>query len=266
MQGITHPDTPPVIHKYSRDGEILKTLQPPQCGHALTSDGKSGQFIQTISIQGVPYLAVSCCMCHSIQLFNISNDAREGTIITACKGMREEPAFYNMCEGPKDTLLAVSLTGQSDRPGALIVFDCSSTSFTVKDTIPIKNKSVVFINYLEAGYTGGLVIASFWQENVICGTSLRDKQLVWRLHGEVMGKTITPRGMCIDDRGRLYAADGRNKRILVLDGSAGHVLQVVELPELGAIVEIAWCNTQPHLIVWHGRAEGKLTITCYNVT
>ncbi len=269
LYGRTQPDSLPVIHKYSGDGELLQTWQPPRCRHAPAPDhiGSYNSF-RTLSIQGALYLAEACFRCQSIDVHKTSSDATEGdawiNAFTVADG--ELHSFSYICAGksPADTVLAVSPRGHD--ACEVIVYDCSSTTFTVKDIIPIDNMRVKFFTFLESGYPGGLIICSDWNQNLICATSLADKQLIWRLHGEVMGKSIRPNGMCTNDRGRLYVADGSNGRILVSDGSTGHLLQVIELSDLGCIVHVAWCNTQPNLIVRHRLGNGNDSISYYNVT
>ncbi len=268
LYGRTQPDSLPVIHKYSRDGELLQTWQPPRCRHAPAPGGDSYNSFKTLSIQGVLYLAEACSRCQSIEVHKTSYDATEGdTWINACTvADGEQHSFGHICDGksPADTVLALSPRGYN--ACAVVVFDCSSTTFTVRDIIPNDNMRVRFFTFLECGYPGGLIISSDWKQNLICATSLADKQLIWRLHGEVMGKSINPNGMCTDDRGRLYVADGKNGRILVSDGSTGHILQVIQLSELGGILDVTWCNTQPNLIVWHRHGKANESISYYNVT
>ena len=260
LYGRTQPDSLPVIHQYSRDGELLQTWQPPRCRHATASVGRSYNSFQTLSIQGALYLAMACSRCQIIEVHKTSSNTPEDDAwINACTvADGEQHSSIYICAGksPADTVLAVSYLGQN--ACAVIVFDCSSTTFTVKDIISINNMIVRSVTFLESGYPGGLIIGSDWYQNMICATSLADKQLIWRLHVEVMGKSISPGGMCTDDRGRLYVADGINGRILVSDGSTGHILQVIELSDLGCIWQVAWCNTQPNLIVTHRLGNGNV--------
>ncbi len=266
-----------VIEKYSRDGELLQTWHRPWCEAGGLFTKCRDNSICNLSIQGVQYLAASCFMCKSIRLSKVINEPREnGAWITAYRhNERHQPSFYRMCQGPIDTLLALGSTGprMGRNVHALFVLDCSSTTFTIKDIIHFESESVGCITYLEAGYQGGLIIFASVPlpvpevRKVIFAISLRDKQPVWRLQDEVMGKTILPCGMCTDNIGRLYVADRQNGKVLVIDGSKGHVLQVIELPELGIIVDVAWCNTQPHLIICHKPAMMEsLTFTYCNVT
>ncbi len=48
---------------------------------------------------------------------------------------------------------------------------------------------------------------------------------VWQLKGKVLGKWIEPRGVSSDSEGRVYVADGKNGRVLLLNGHKGQVIQ-----------------------------------------
>ena len=93
---------------------------------------------------------------------------------------------------------------------------------------------------------------------------VRDKENVWKLEGELLRKTIDPQGICSDSSGRLFIADGKNQRILVLDGSTGLGLQALELSELGTILDVIWCDRKSQLIVHHKRSNEIRQITYFN--
>ncbi len=232
-------DLTPCIHKYNSTGELLQKWDGVQCAHDLPTP------IFHLEIATTPYLVVSCVICRNMTLINTQDGSR---MLTYTDGKRDKPVPGRMCDGPPGKLIAINFI--QNRSEA-IIFDCRSTKLKVTDLIPNDMDDPVFIAYLETQSTGGLVIACDWKHNTIIATSLSDKQLIWRLKGEVAGKKIRPNGMCTDDQGRLCAADGTNNRIVVLDGTTGCVLQVKELQEYGDIVNVLWCDTQHQLIVHH---------------
>ena len=262
LYGITRPDTPPVIHKYNCNGELQQSWPAPKCGHILTPRGGSYQQIFHLCIQDVPYVLVSCCHyeCNSMTLYDTTRHGRV-TIAYSNPG-KGKYSPGRMCKGPAGTLLAVNTTKGSHQ---VIVFDSRSMPFTVKDTIPMHGMEPTFISYMETGHTGGMVIASKFSRHIINAISFKDKHLIWRLQGDVMGSMISPHSMSPDNNERLYVSDGSNERILVLDGSSGCMLQVIQLQELGTIWRVAWCDKQPHLIFFHGRHKQKYLISYFNV-
>ncbi len=86
---------------------------------------------------------------------------------------------------------------------------------------------------------------------------------IWRLGGKgvrVAGKMLDPWDFCTDDKGRVYVADGKNARVLVLDGSTGHLIQILlEGHEL--IRHISWDKGRQQLII----SDFENKITCYQV-
>ncbi len=86
---------------------------------------------------------------------------------------------------------------------------------------------------------------------------------IWRIGGKgvrVGGKMLDPWDFCTDDKGRVYVADGKNARVLVLDGSNGHLIQtLLEGHEL--IRHISWDKGSQQLII----SDFENKITCYQV-
>ncbi len=261
INNILQPDVYPVIHQYNTHGKLLQTFPAPRCGHGLTPDGICYQFILHLNIEGIPYLAVSCSHheCNSITSYNtIDGDS----IVAYSNPGRDRPSLGHMCRGPKGVLIAADMRDGSD---LVSVFNCSTTPFTLSKTMSIAGVDPNYINYLETDSTGGLLIASNWLENTMCATALESGQPIWMLQGDVMGKLITPGGMCPNHRGRLCIADGNNGRILILDGSTGCVLQVIQLGHLGAILNVSCCDKQSRVIVRHRRKNETDKVSYFSV-
>ena len=74
-------------------------------------------------------------------------------------------------------------------------------------------------------------------------------------------------GVCADDAGRVYVADGDNRRLLVLDAVSGAALRVLELLHhvTGPTWGVCWRRVQPRLIVRHGQLAALKTITSFQV-
>ncbi len=219
IYGKTQPDMPPVIQKYSTDGELLNTWPAPGCGH-WQQEGGQCHTIEHLIINSESYVVISCStrQCRSITLYETRGDK----VLTGYQDQGSGkpipgPMCLNKVSCPADRLLAVN---QRHRPNEqeVLVFDCTSTEFTITDRIPIDVIEPPHITCIETWSRGGLLIASDWRKNVISATSMRDKENVWKLEGELLRKTIDPQGICSDSSGRLFIADGKNQRILVSFG------------------------------------------------
>ncbi len=91
---------------------------------------------------------------------------------------------------------------------------------------------------------------------------------VWQLKGTVLEKEIDPYGVSCDSEGRVYVADGGNRRLLLFNGYTGQVIQqLLQDTGLGTIYNVC-CLSNPHqLLVKHRPPPDKTrTLSLYNVT
>ena len=91
---------------------------------------------------------------------------------------------------------------------------------------------------------------------------------VWQLQGEVLGKKIQPMGVSCDSKGRVYVGDRGNRRVLLLNGYTGEVIQpLLEDARLGTVSRVC-CLSNPHqLLVGHGsNLYTPDTLSLYNIT
>ena len=85
--------------------------------------------------------------------------------------------------------------------------------------------------------------------------------------GEVDGVAIEPHGMCADNTGRLFVADGSNSRILVLNSQTGSLVQLIHLHNLGHIYELGISSTDSRLFIQHSIADNeKEQISIFNIS
>ena len=85
--------------------------------------------------------------------------------------------------------------------------------------------------------------------------------------GEVDGIAIEPHGMCVDDRGRLFVADGSNSRILVLNSQTGSLVQLIHLRNLGDIYELGFFSNNAQLLIQHSTTgSDKEQISIFNIS
>ena len=75
--------------------------------------------------------------------------------------------------------------------------------------------------------------------------------------GEVDGIPIEPHGMCSDDRGRLFVADGSNSRILILNSYNGRLMQIIQLEQLGDICDLGYSKDDSRIIIQHSVSNNE---------
>ncbi len=130
------------------------------------------------------------------------------------------------------------------------------------------SRRTTFIYCDESVFPEGLLIATYNDIHYIAAFRLARRQLVWRLQGEVEGKSLDPRDVTSDHKGRVYVADGLNGRILILKALSGEILQVVDLG-LNGIVMVSWfedkgSGSTEHLMLYClPDKQVKWHISCY---
>ncbi len=209
-----------------------------------------------LSIQGTPYIVMSCRECRSITLHSMTDS---DPITAYCHSGEDQAAPNAMCYGPDNTIVAGNWREGSKE---VLVYDVTSTQFTLKERIPADIDRVYNIHYMETAQHGGIVIVSTRYPSKISAHSVASKVLVWTTGKEIDGKVLQPYGMCSDPDTRvLYVGDQVNKRLVVLEPNTGEVIQTIQVPGVGGIQNIAWCSVQPHLVIHHT----GLKITYYNI-
>ncbi len=245
---------PFVIQRFNKTGKLFNTWQV-KCGHSCT------KCLLQLDIGGTPYIALSCRWCRSITLYSMT----DSDPITAYSYNSKDMAIpFAMCHGPNNTILASNCTGGRRE---VLMYDVTSTQFTLKDRIPVDVDMADHIHYMETDQHGGIVIVSNWSQKIISANNIESKTLVWKISdGKIDGKEFTPHGICSDpDTGALYVEDRDNKRLIVLQPNTGEVIQTIQVPGVRYMHNIAWCKVEPHLVVCHSdRFTGK-QITYYNI-
>ncbi len=255
--GKTSKDATPVLHHYSHQGELINTWTPLPCPEE--HEGYNNCLLE-IFIDSKQYLATQCCHdeCEEISLYSLSS----GDVQSVYKGKPGEETVmpWAMCLGPDNTILAIDRGGDGK---SVAQFTWNGTELVMMKTIPTEIEKPFSVHYSE-----GRVLTYCWQDEVICAVDYTSGETLWKVQGEVHGKPCKPHGMCSDTQGRLYVADADNERVLVLQASSGVVIQEIDMEGLGDLSGIAWCSTQPHLVVWNGWADEdeKEDISYYTIT
>ena len=223
------------IHRYDRTGHHKQTLPtlPP---------GEEDNGIVTVTADNHQYLAMSTGTCNrpKIRLVNLeSGKCIQSNIVVLMPNIDREMKALNLSDG------------------SVALFHMSGNSISINNTINIQEMSgTKNVCYIKSHEHGGLLIYStgnHYFNGGLKAMSTHTNQTVWSLQGRVAKCLFNPRGICTDNKGLLYVADGHNSRILVIYGNTGKVLQVLQPTELkGQVIRnLAWCKVPSQLIVQH---------------
>ena len=114
-----------------------------------------------------------------------------------------------------------------------------------------------------------LIILTSWKTECSVKAFKLDGQLVWKASGVLGGIAINPHGVCADRRGHIYIADGKNKRVIVLNAEDGKYIQTLLTNEqhgIGLVYSVGWSelNDQRFLIVNH-KCDKRQQITTFKI-
>ncbi len=206
------------------------------------------------------HLAISCYKTREIWLYSFTTQSFRSVYSDPS---RRGPEPGRMCHGPNNTILVCDYTAWS-RSVAEFHFTSENT-LTLSRLIPVQGGSrwICAVCYAETTQ-GPLLFTCHWGEHAIRATHLQSGHTQWQVKGQVDGKQCDPRGLC-HGAGRLYVADGFNKRILVLDAAKGDFIQSIELPQTVCVVNVAWSEQQPHLVVLHDKDSHSHNISYFTI-
>ena len=83
--------------------------------------------------------------------------------------------------------------------------------------------------------------------------------VLWEFSQNVDDKLICPYGLCYNVDGRVYAADGVNEQVIVLNGKTGRFIQTLSAAGSGGMYDEYWRSEPPQLTVHHGYTEESMT-------
>ncbi len=188
---------------------------------------------------------MSCYTCHTITLYDLN------------KGERIK-AYQSEAVSPGKICLAGANELCATNKKKIVVFDIITTEFKIKREIDtgILADSLC---YFTLPKVGGVLVTTegcpFYKADAI---DINTGKLLFRIGGrdcdgleqKVIGCFWRPLGICAHGT-RLYAADLKNKRIVVINGVTGRVAQILAPPRLGKILDTVWCHKENHLVVQH---------------
>ncbi len=242
------------VHVYDKQGE-LQTSQKLPCD----CDGETHALLE-VTLNSHRYLAISCRERREIWLYSFTTQSFRSVYSDPSK---RGPVPGPMCHGPNNTILSVDVTEGSSSVAELHF--TSEDTLTLSRLIPVQGdkNDIDAVCYAETTQ-GPLLFTTHLGEYAICATHLQSGHTQWQDQFQVDGKKCDPRGIC-HGAGRLYVADGINKRILVLDAATAGFIQSIELSQTLAVWDVAWSDQQPHLVVLQGIDDDSYHIKYYNI-
>ncbi len=94
-----------------------------------------------------------------------------------------------------------------------------------------------------------------WREKTIQAIDYSTAEVAWKITGEFEGKQIKPHGICCDDIGNLYVADGANQRILLVSADGKIEQKLTDMP--GTAIFVGWLQSANRVVVHHRSQNNK---------
>ena len=233
--GKLSDETPPAFHIFSLTSTELRKLREVKrlCDH-------DNQNILLISVNNKEQMAVSCCECNTVKLYNL--DTLQ--VITAFHNSKYYPD--RMCHGENSKLYIVHSV--KDHP--VMELNRMEETFSGPNKIVQSGMEGYYsIHYIQSPHR--LIILTWWKDSMIRAVSAETGEKVWDVMGDVGGRVIYPHSLLFSPQHQvLLVADGSNNRLLVLHPSNGSHLQTIQPDQdMGAIWEL--CLLQNKLVVLH---------------
>ncbi len=105
-----------------------------------------------------------------------------------------------------------------------------------------------------------MFIMSSWRNSTIQAIDAENGKVIWEVTGEYEGQKICPCGMCTNEKGNIYVADGSNARVLQLS-CTGQIERCL-FETKGSVINVQWLEMK--LLVYH-RDGDQEAITVYEM-
>ena len=244
-----------VISESSRDqlvirGQSYGSDEQFICTMARQTGNKTAQFKSKCCHMFCPimehpvdpnFILEACGTCEVIRSYNVIT-SESNTICTGCK-------LISACKGPESSVFVI------DREGELLQLEWREDREKRKTVHRIQTGvkfalgmwSTYGMCYMEQS---NILVFTF--DHSIEAINPGTGSVVWQFTQNVEGKKLDLCGVCCDLDGRLYLADGKNKRLIVLNGKTGGLLQVLlKDDETGGVYGVCWMSSPPQLTVHH---------------
>ncbi len=149
-------------------------------------------------------LLLTCNVCKTLSTFDITTQK--------CRTVFDDAEFDAVCAGPKGSILLLSASQVQK-----LEWNELRSELRIARTITVATTARgAAVNYVKK--YGILVLADM---GGICAARLDTGERLWDLTSDEDLKNTWIVGLCSDDKGRLYVADGNNMQVIVLDSKTG---------------------------------------------
>ncbi len=241
------------VRWYDQQGKLLHTApQPPQCRHIYLS-------VLAVEVDGKQQVALSSSVDQCIWLG--SRGSRAWSVAWQATGVGSgnegQPKPRTMCQGKPGQIIAWNMQGDGM---SVSVFDITQIPFRVVKPEMKLGMKAWNLCYCDLPGVGGTVAVTDGDSGYkLSMFSLDSGALLWSVGGKdergqrvkVAGAEWDPRGVCSDNRGRLYVADEKqgNNRIIALSAASGSVLQEMKHQHLERPWHLCWHENTNSIIV-----------------
>ena len=216
------------------------------------------------------YVVEVCGNCEpkTINLYSVTT----GDALQAYKG--PDVPWKRVCTGPDESLFTCSSEGEVAHFKWVAGQEGSQLRLAQKVRFAdIEN--VYGMCYVPTQQS--IILTDNWKKQVVSGRfaynantdgipSIKPTWITGGIGVMVGGKQLDPTRLVCDDMGRVYIADGTNKRIVVLDAVDGHYIQQLQEEGWRDIRDVGWGSTAPQLIVASQYEGHNFDVFCYTVT
>ena len=109
------------------------------------------------------------------------------------------------------------------------MLDCSTTSFLLKHKFPMTKDFLIIYASICYMKCSGMIALLSRLNGRICAMS-SEGSIVWDIYPQIVGETVSPgRLVYLPDQDLLLLGDRIKRRILVIIGRMGHVVQIISV-------------------------------------
>ena len=224
--------------------------------------------IQLINLGSKQFLASSSAARHNILFYDVNTPKPTSIIGYADKKLH----FNQMCILPPSTLLTLCAEQNKERKVLYLRQSATPKSYVMQKTFAMETHMEdaygIYVASTNLTATGNLIILTSWKKGSVKAFNLSG-DLAWEATGILGGLPCNPHGVCADRRGHVYLADGRNKRVIVLNAEDGRFIQTLITNDqhgIGLVYSVGWSEMrdQRFLIVNH-KSDRQQQITTFKI-
>ena len=218
---------------YMVDGQLKLKKINSICNHDASA------YISTLIIDGQEQLAISCEVCPDIKLL----DFRTEKWSTAFRGQTGA-----LCSGANNRLFA-----QTSGDDSIFELDCSGRVF--KGPLRTMHTSMECSSMCYIPHpTNALVLSDFYSSKLVAKSAEKD-EIIWEFQDKKGGMMT---GLLFSaEHNVLLVPNGTNERVLIVNPQNGHLIQAIDLPDIGRIYVVSMFNDQ--IVMLHADKQYKIS-------